>query len=150
MHNHCRDDLLQRIEAICEGRDSNLTQLRKQVLTIVLENERPVTAYDILDNLKKLLPKAAPPTVYRALDYLSEEGFIHKLETLRAYIACYHPEKDHVSQFLICTDCGMVNELELPAIASSLKQAVDEHGFKIHHPVIELTGRCHSCLASCV
>jgi len=148
MHNHCREGLLSRIEQLCEDRDSNLTQLRKLVLTILLESERPLSAYEILDALRQQLPKAAPPTVYRALDYLTEQGFIHKLETLRAYIACFHPEQDHVSQFLICTDCGKVEELEIQALAASLKQAVDQHGFKIHHPVIELTGRCRSCLTA--
>jgi Fur family zinc uptake transcriptional regulator len=131
-------------EALCAQRGVRFTAQRRRVLELVCRAERPVGAYEILDQLHTGA-SAAPPTVYRALDFLLEQGFVHKLETLHAFIGCTHPEHPHASQFLICADCGRVKELENEAIAGSLRSAAQETGFHPKRPVIEVLGTCAQC-----
>ncbi|MCB1869564.1 MAG: transcriptional repressor, partial [Gammaproteobacteria bacterium] len=87
----------------------------------------------------------APPTVYRALDFLLDQGLVHKLESLHAYIGCSHPDHPHASQFLICSECGDVSEIENSEIVNSLRQAQENSGFKAKRPVVELLGSCAQC-----
>ncbi len=135
---------LNRAEALCAQRGVRFTAQRRRVLELVCRAERPVGAYEILDQIREGAT-AAPPTVYRALDFLLEQGLVHKLETLHAFIGCTHPEHPHASQFLICADCGRVKELENEAIAGSLRSLEQETGFKPQRPVVEVIGTCARC-----
>ncbi len=135
---------LARAESLCAERGVRLTAQRRRVLELVCRAERPVGAYEILDQVRDG-GKAAPPTVYRALDWLLAQGLVHKLETLHAYIGCTHPEHPHASQFLICSGCGCVAELEDAAIAGSLQSAAEETGFQPSRPVVEVLGTCSDC-----
>ena len=80
--------LLDRAEALCETRGARLTGLRRQVLGWILEAESPTGAYDLLERLRARRGPAAPPTVYRALDFLRVHGFVHRLERLSAFVGC--------------------------------------------------------------
>jgi Fur family zinc uptake transcriptional regulator len=115
------------------------------VLELVLAAERPLSAYAILDRLRDQGLKPAPPMVYRALDFLVEQGLVHKLESIHAFVGCTHPDHPHSSQFLICADCGGVRELESPGIAECLRSAEETAGFKTERPVVELLGTCAQC-----
>lgn len=137
---------LSRAETLCAQRGVRLTPQRRRVLELVCRAERPVGAYELLDQLRDGGP-AAPPTVYRALDWLLEQGLVHKLETLHAFIGCTHPEHPHASQFLICDGCGGVKELEDKAIAGSLASVAAESGFRPSRPVVEVIGTCSDCAA---
>ncbi len=137
---------LRTAEALCTRRGVRFTAQRRRVLELVCRAERPVGAYEILDQLREgTTATAAPPTVYRALDFLLEQGLVHKLETLHAFIGCTHPEHPHASQFLICSDCGQVKELENAAISGSLRSLEQETGFHTERPVIEVLGTCAHC-----
>ncbi|MBK1717753.1 Fur family transcriptional regulator [Thiocystis violacea] len=139
-------------EAVLEGADSlcrrlgvRLTPQRRRVLAILRASDRPLGAYEILEAMRDGARALAPPTVYRALDFLVEQGLAHKLESLHAFVGCTHPDHPHSSQFLICADCGLVTELENDAIARSLKSAASESGFEPRRPVVELIGTCAAC-----
>lgn len=136
---------LQHAEALCQQRGTRLTTQRRTVLELLFAADKPLSAYEILDQLRNTTRNPAPPTVYRALDFLLEQGFVHKLESLHAFVGCSHPEHQHTGQFLICDDCGEVNEIENEAIAKSLHSAEKATGFKTRHPVIELVGTCAQC-----
>lgn len=135
---------LARAEVLCSGRGVRLTAQRRRVLELVCRAARPIGAYEILDQIRDGAT-AAPPTVYRALDFLLEQGLVHKLETLHAFIGCTHPEHPHTSQFLICADCGDVIELENEAIAGSLRSVAAETGFEPRRPIVEVIGTCSAC-----
>lgn len=137
--------VMQRAEALCRERGVRLTPQRRTVLELVCEAERPMSAYDILDLMRASVSNPAPPTVYRALDFLLEQGLVHKLESIHAFVGCSHPDHPHSSQFLICADCGDVNELEDPAIARSLRLAESASGFAPKRRVVELIGTCARC-----
>lgn len=148
--------MLDHAAAACLRRGAQLTELRRQVLRLVLEAEQPVGAYALLDRLKASRAGAAPPTVYRALDFLREQGLIHRVERLNAYVGCVeatsHPEDcgcgaehDHPHQFLICTRCGATEEISDPPTSRALEAAAKRHGFVLHRATVEAEGLCARC-----
>jgi Fur family zinc uptake transcriptional regulator len=139
--------VLERAEALCRERGVRLTEQRRTVLRLLCVSDRPLSAYELLDRLRGLVQNPTPPTVYRALDFLLEQGLVHKLESLHAYIGCTHPDHPHASQFLICDACGEVAEVEDQRISKSLKAAGQAIGFRTKRPVVELLGTCAECVA---
>lgn len=144
-HAHCLSDALKRVTAISTERGLRLTKLRRQVLELIWASHMPVKAYDLLNQLRLEHAAAAPPTVYRALDFLVEQGFVHRIESLNAYIGCDIPERDHQGQFLICEDCGMAAELRDPDIAALLHGKAEKLGFRVDVSTVEIKGRCPRC-----
>jgi Fur family zinc uptake transcriptional regulator len=144
-HQLCIDDALDRAEAICAERGARLTPIRRRVLEIVWRGHQPTGAYAILEALRGKSGAAAPPTVYRALDFLIAQGLVHRLESLNAYVGCPQPETGHATQFLICTDCGEVTELDDADVAIAARQRAVAAGFIVDRLTIELAGRCLDC-----
>jgi len=123
----------------------------QKVLDVLNGAPRPLSAYDVLEQLRETGIKS-PPTVYRALEKLSGEGLVHRIESLNAYVACNHHHdhaahgcEHHVGQFAICTGCGTVREIESPALSTALKSLRDKFLARIDRKVIELFGLCQSC-----
>ncbi len=145
MNARALERVLARAEALCARRGVRLTRQRRRVLEVVCRAARPIGAYEILDLIRDGAP-AAPPTVYRALDFLLEQGLIHKIETLHAFVGCSHPEYPHGSQFLICAECGDVTEVEDETLAGSLRSVAAQSGFHPTRPVIEVLGTCAECV----
>lgn len=133
------------VEKACRERGLRLTPLRRQVLELILNAGGPVKAYDLLDSLKTSHHSAAPPTVYRALEFLLENHFIHRLETLNAYVSCFHPEARHSGQFLICEQCDQVTEVNAPEMIQGVLKAAEEQGFHPSKEVVEVYGTCKDC-----
>lgn len=135
----------------CQGRGAQLTPLRRTVLGLVLESPRPVGAYALLDLLKADRAGAAPPTVYRALDFLLEQRLVHRLEKLNAFVACHvhdcGADHEHPAQFLICDRCGEVTELEEPQVSRALDAAASRAGFRPTRATVEIEGTCARCAA---
>jgi len=105
-------EVLHRAERLCAERGARLTRQQRTVLALLCASDTPLSAYELLDRMRADIRNPAPPTVYRALDFLLEQGLAHKLESLHAFVGCTHPEHPHAGQFLICSDCGEVEELE--------------------------------------
>lgn len=137
--------VLRRAEKLCSERGARLTKQRRIVLELLCASDTPLSAYEILDRMRAAVRNPAPPTVYRALDFLLDQGLVHKLESLHAFVGCSHPDHPHSSQFLICADCGEVEELENAAILQSLQSAARTTGFEPDRPVVELWGTCAQC-----
>jgi Fur family zinc uptake transcriptional regulator len=142
-----RETALREAEAACLRRGATLTPLRRQVLDLVLQAEAPVGAYALLDRLKASRPGAMPPTVYRALDFLLEQGLIHKLERLNAYVGCTDAGHDHhhPHQFLICRRCGTTTEIADHAVAHAIEAAARAAGFAVARATVEIEGECARC-----
>jgi Fur family zinc uptake transcriptional regulator len=136
---------LRRAEHLCKERGVRLTKQRRIVLELLCASDKPLSAYEILDLMRATTKNPAPPTVYRALEFLLEQGLVHKLESLHAFVGCSHPDHPHFSQFLICSDCGEVSEMPSESIVQSLQTAEKITGFKTKHPVVELLGSCAQC-----
>lgn len=132
----------------CASRGAQLTPLRRQVLRLVLEAEQPIGAYALLERLKTERGAAAPPTVYRALDFLLEQGLVHRLERLNAFLPCIEVHKhDHAHQFLICMKCGTTAEIADTATSAALDAAAARRGFQPARATIEVEGLCARCQA---
>ena len=147
MNNKTLSYVLERAEALCHERGVRLTEQRKTVLQLLCVSNKSLSAYELLEHMRGVVKNPAPPTVYRALNFLLEQRLVHKLESLHAYVGCAHPGHPHASQFLICDDCGEVAEVEDPSVAKSLKAAGKAIGFRTKRPVVELLGICAQCLA---
>lgn len=145
---------LVRAEEACRRRGVQLTALRRQVLGLVLEAGQPIGAYALLDRLRAARPGAAPPTVYRALDFLLEQGLVHRIERLNAFVPCVDASAagachahDHAHQFLICGRCGATSELCDPAVAQAIGAAAAGLGFAAGRVTVEVEGTCARCRA---
>ncbi|MCQ9155968.1 Fur family transcriptional regulator [Acidomonas methanolica] len=143
---------LDQAERACFTHGTRLTETRRQVLGLILAAPKPPGAYDLLEQLRVWHRNAAPPTIYRALDFLSEQGLIHKIERLSAFVPCTHrlncdhgAECGHRAQFLICRVCGHVSELEDPDTEIALSRAAQAQGFRIELTTIEVEGLCAAC-----
>ena len=145
-HSHCVSDALRAADALCARSGARLTALRRRVLELVWQSHRPLGAYDILGVLSSEDGRrAAPPTVYRALDFLLEHGLIHRLASLNAYIGCNHPGHSHQGHFLICRQCNAAIEVEQPAIGAAIQAAATEVGFAVEGQMVEVVGLCARC-----
>lgn len=149
-HNHarCAADALRKAEALCAERKTRLTEIRREVLKLVWQNHVPVGAYDILSQLNIGGGKIAPMAVYRALEFLMDNGLVHRISSLNAFIGCAHMSEDHhAAQFLICHACGTTAELESAPLNRALAQAVSDRGFTIASQIVEISGTCPHCSA---
>jgi Fur family zinc uptake transcriptional regulator len=145
-HKRCSADALRHAEALCDRRAQKLTPTRRQVLEVLLESHKPLGAYEIIDRAARHGTRHAPITVYRALDFLIENGLAHRIESRNAYIACEHRhDAADLVVFLICERCGEVGEAPSQAVADSLKAATRAAGFSPKVPVIEIGGICSHC-----
>lgn len=122
-----------------------ITPPREFVLEIIAGSKKPMTAYDVLDALSGKLDKPKPPTAYRALEFLAAHGFIHRIESLNAYISCGEDHKHRGSQFMICDSCGQVEEVHTCHIPESLQKQADAKGFALSFWNAELHGTCAKC-----
>lgn len=141
--------LLEHVSGICESRGVRFTPQRKRVFELICGNKGASSAYDLLEQLKESEPQAKPPTIYRALDFLLEQGFIHKVESNNSFISCcLCGQNKHYSQLLICDQCGSVIEQQDDSLMALLASNAEQHGFHITDHVIETHGTCKSCLSS--
>ncbi len=143
-HSHCIETAVETAERICEERSLRFTELRRRVLELVWQNHGAAKAYDLLEQLGDDY-SAKPPTVYRALDFLQENGLVHKINSLNAYVGCEHPLEHKDCFFLICSNCEEVAECCAPEVAGSLRNMVSESGFKPVRTTVEIEGLCKQC-----
>lgn len=137
--------LLTQAQSLCDDRGARFTQTRQKVLELMLRHGGAVSAYDLLDSLKETDVGAKPPTVYRALDFLLEQHFIHRVESQNAFIACNHFSDSHQLQLFICENCKEVQEVHSPQIQQSMNEQARLNDFEIHTQTIEARGLCHNC-----
>ncbi len=122
-----------------------LTPLRRRVLELVWRSHKPVGAYAILSALRRRGRAAAPPTVYRALEFLLEHGFVHRIASQSAYVGCVEPGPHHAGQFLICAKCGNAAELNDARIERAVGRRARRLGFAVERQTVEIAGLCPRC-----
>jgi Fur family zinc uptake transcriptional regulator len=138
--------LLAQAQQVCKKKSVRFTKVREQVFVLLANNKGAIGAYDLLDQLKKIDSAAKPATIYRALDFLSKQGFVHKIESINAFVLCHHfGEYDHPVQLLICDQCGLVEETQSNNLDLALRSIADASGFIINHQNIEAHGSCRIC-----
>ena len=139
------ENSIQQAEQHCQENGLNFTPVRRKVLEILLQKNTAIGAYEILDLLREAGFKNQPPVAYRALEFLVQNGFAHKIEQLNSFIGCMHPGKNHSPAFMICRNCDSVSEEEALTRNFSVSQIASKAGFTVEKAVIEARGLCHSC-----
>jgi Fur family zinc uptake transcriptional regulator len=148
-HDRCSTDAMAVAESLCAERGQRLTPIRRKVLAALLGSHKPLGAYEIIDRLAPKGPRPAPITAYRALEFLRENGLVHRIESRNAFIACVHNHAvGALVVFLICERCGAVGEASSSEVTATLRSAARAAGFTPKSPVIELTGICTHCHAA--
>ncbi len=144
-HRRCVADALEDAKTICAERGARLTPVRRRVLEIIWQSHRPLGAYAILEVLSGEGHSPAPPTVYRALEFLLKHGLVHRLSSLNAFIGCAHPGHPGAGQFLLCTACGTAAELNDPRIERAIERSAATEGFTSQVHTVEIRGLCPHC-----
>jgi len=145
-HQRCMADAMGNAERVCQQQKQRFTHLRRRVFELIWQQHKPIGAYDVLEQLQKD-GRAAPPTVYRALDFLLELGLVHRIASLNAYVGCVHPDRQHEGQFLICKECRAFAELDSDSITRMIDEKAQINGFEVHQHTIEIMGLCPKCQA---
>jgi Fur family zinc uptake transcriptional regulator len=144
-HARCRAAALAHAERNCAERGTRLTDLRRRVLELVWSSHEPVKAYEILDRLRGGPGCEAPPTVYRALEFLCREGLVHRIESLNAFVGCGAPGHVNAVQFLICRRCGAAAEIADTGVTRRLGRRASELDFSVDVQTVEVHGLCSRC-----
>lgn len=147
----CRADrrgLIDRAERLCRERDLQFTRLRRDVLEAVAAEARPLGAYDIAERLSGQGRRVAAVSVYRALDFLTEHGLVHRITSRNAFVSCGHAHGEGAGLvFLICRTCGGIDEMTAPEVDSELERRLARAGFTPTSRILEVEGECGGCRA---
>lgn len=146
-HHRCKHDALAAAAQACAREGARLTPTRKRVLELVWDSHKPVGAYTLLELLTEDGHRPAPPTVYRALEFLLEQGLVHRIDSLNAFVGCTHPGERHRTLFLICRVCHRAQEIAAGAIENAVAAEAVQHGFRMEKLTLEVEGICHTCAA---
>lgn len=138
-------EFLDRTERECKTRGASLTAIRREVLGLLYRSPKGVKAYDLLAQIKEERPGASPPTVYRALDFLIEQGLAHKIGRMNLFVACRHNSHQIPSLFLVCPKCSGVTELQEQSVMRALSVSLAEAGHQLESPEVEISALCPKC-----
>lgn len=145
-HQYCIDAAIAGARDVCAERGVRLTSQREQVLRLVWQSHKPLGAYPLMDMLASITTRpVAPPTVYRALDFLSEQSLIHKIHSLNAFVGCANPGNHHQSHFLICRRCQIAVECGSADVNAVLMRTASAAGFVAEQQSVEILGLCPAC-----
>jgi Fur family zinc uptake transcriptional regulator len=137
---------LAQAEVICRAHGVRLTRIRRTVLAALCSSHKPLGAYELADMLAPNARRMAPITVYRALDFLMEQGLAHRLASRNAYIATVGSDGGQETvAYLICEACGGVEEASSAAFAGAMSDLLSRAGFEPAAKVLEVAGRCPHC-----
>jgi Fur family zinc uptake transcriptional regulator len=148
VHSGCREKAIYTAEQLCSQRGVRFTPIRREVLELIWESHRAVKAYDLLDRIKPKAGTAKPATVYRALDFLLEQGLIHRVESLNAFIGCSCSERQHEQLLLICIRCHEVEERPGERVMEAIAKELERAAFTMQRKAIEIHGICGRCAPS--
>jgi len=130
----------------CEINNLDFTKIRKKVFEIILNYKKPIKAYKILDGLSDIDKKILhPPTVYRAIDFLINNGFVHKLNSINSYVGCFHPNIHKECYFLICKKCNVYQECCNDELTNKIVKTAKHNNFTVSNTTLEIVGHCHDC-----
>lgn len=147
-HQRCANSAMEVARQLCVTRGVQLTPIRQQVLALIWESHKAVKAYELLDRFKVQQQSAKPATIYRALDFLMEQGLIHRIESLNAFVGCHCSAEQHEQLLLICKSCQEVEERSAELVMRDLAAEIQAANFIVHSKAIEVQGICAKCAAS--
>ena len=139
-------DALSRAERTCADAGGKLTAPRRDVLSLLLDADQPLAAYDLIAQMQALRGQTHPPTVYRALEFLEQVGLVHRISSRKAYVVCRSASHSHRPVFLVCRVCRTATEVSLREAETLLQDLARDGGFECERIVQEVHGRCRACV----
>jgi Fur family transcriptional regulator, zinc uptake regulator len=139
------EQYLDQVATRCRERGVQLTAIRREVLGLLHRSPNGLKAYDLLARVREERSNATPPTVYRALDFLIEQGLAHKIGRINQFVACHHDSHNLPSLFLVCPQCGKVSELSDQTLMAALLSSLDAAGHRLVSPEVEISALCPAC-----
>ena len=137
---------ISRVDEICRSNNLGFTDIRRQVYEIIIKNNKPIKAYEILDEIRNITNKPShPPTVYRAIDFLIENGFVHKLNSINSFVGCFHPKTHEECYCLICKKCNLYQECCDDSLKDRISKTAVHNKFVISNTTLEIEGHCLDC-----
>lgn len=147
-HEHSGEDLLQAARGALIEAGEQWTGMRESVFAELMQHEKPVSAYDIADNLSAARGKrVAPNSIYRILDLFVANNLALRVESANAFLANTHPGCEHDCIFLVCDECGEATHLDDDAISQSLRGIAKAQSFTTSRPIVEIRGICGGCMS---
>ncbi len=142
--------IIEHADQQCKKNGVRLTEKRKHILSGLLQSDKALSAYELVDYCKQHYGETIPAmSVYRILDFLQSQRLVHKLDLAKKYVACAHikgPHNHAASQFLICKKCQRVKEIDISdSVMQSLLEDVRDADFELDSPQLEINGLCASC-----
>ncbi|WP_233835218.1 Fur family transcriptional regulator [Paraburkholderia sp. ZP32-5] len=147
-HGASQEAALALADEYCRERGEKLTPIRRKVLELLLNSGRATKAYSLLDEMRHIHPGSAPPTVYRALDFLLSAGLVHRIESINAFTVCHDLTQCQHGILVVCQQCGTVTELHQPKLRQALVVQIEDAGYRLASDEIELKGLCSACQAA--
>lgn len=144
-HSQCMHQAISTAEQLCASRGVQLTPIRHKVLELIWNSHKAIKAYDLLDLIRPVNDAAKPSTVYRALDFLLEQGLIHRVESLNAFVGCRNSGTQHDQLLLICTVCHDIEERPAFDVFKALNDETQNANFNPQRKTLEIHGLCKSC-----
>ncbi len=143
---HTGDNLIAAARTSLMSSGEQWTGMRESVFAELARHERPVSAYDIADNLSAARGKrVAPNSIYRILDLFVINNLAMRVESSNAYLANSHPGCEHDCVFLVCDECGEATHVDDEEVSRSVRALADRREFKAKRPVLEVRGVCRTC-----
>ena len=144
-HNHCISKAKTRFIDQLKKMGKSIGRNDEPVLNLLLSNHRIFSAYDIAETISELGKRVQPIQIYRSLEKLMALGLVHRLSTKNGFIACYEDGECATGQFLICTECESVKEIDSQLLDNEIQGSAQENNFSIASKSIEVLGLCVNC-----
>lgn len=127
-------------------RGMKFTEVRRSVLKLLFRGNKAVGAYDLAAALEKECGRRiTPTTVYRALDFLEQQGLVAHLASTRTYVVRRPPQGAGNSVMFVCNKCGATAESQVPEVQRVIRLAASAIGFYTHARAIDVEGTCRRC-----
>ena len=143
---HSGDQLIGAARDALVASGEQWTSMREAVFRELSRHDRPISAYDIADNLSQTRGKrVAPNSIYRILDLFVTNNLALRVESANAYLANTHPGCEHDCIFLVCDECGDASHVDDDDVSRAVRALAAARNFRAERPVLEIRGLCRTC-----
>lgn len=146
---HAHQSVLSAAKAAWLLRESNFraTKGRIELLIALASSHAPQSASQLAKKLGNALDEA---NVYRALKALSSRGLARMVQYERERARFEFAESGEHHHHLVCSDCGVVEHIDIPSDASLEREALRaSRSFRsVSAHALEFSGTCDTCASS--
>lgn len=120
-----------------------LTKQRQAVLQVIRESDGHLTANEVFEDARQVLPGISFATVYNSLRYLKNKGQIGEIRF--GTDAARYDRKLTRHDHALCSKCGKLVDFELSFPDELIELAADLSKFQAESIELTLHGLCPEC-----